>query len=885
MAIRTFNSVGGFSVGEVPVSVISNTGNISNVANAVIGNVTVQNLSNTFVTFTNNGKLADSANLTFTTGNVLTIIDAANITSGDLLNPNYVSLTGSNGGITTTGNANLANGAFTINTDGDAAIANSLVVGYNTTNGDSAFYVDAAGNFAIKVANTLAPTGFTTVFSVDAESGDITTAGSVVNPEGGAATITAPGANTQILFNDSGNVGASSLFKFDTVAKALTVDNKIQLVNSASNANIYVDTNGAHLDQGTANIIVNGTTGVDISAGTSNVKVAASGNVSVGVGANDWTFTTTGNLSAPGGIYANTGEVKSSTLTVTSTANLLGLVTIGNTNPAGTSANLDVSGNLHVYQDANIDGGLTIANLNVTNFVTSNLIPSEPEVFDLGSEEFPWRDLWLSGSSIKLGGTTLTSTAGNIFTTAKANIFTSLDTGTVTTTGFANIGNIANTADLFVSGVTSIGNGTVNASSTTTGALKVNGGVGVTGNIYIGGIANVVGDLKVGTDLTTGAANANVTGSIDIGKDANVGGNLVVTGNLTVSGTTTYVNTINSSIKDALISIGGSDNGNLTTGPDTYDRGLLIRNWDTGVNNQFMGWKQSASEFQLKTGVLDTLESNTLSGGSYANVRVDHLFGTIGTVIQDEIENLGGLITIDVTDYANVTGTANINFAILADLTLGELHFTNLDVTAPADNEVVVLRTDGLGEVTFEVIHTDRISNGTSNVFVTASGNVNTTVDGVTSLIVTDSGANVTGTFNVTGELTAGSLSVGSLSPESITIGNTKIDDATTTVNSGAGATVIAEVTAEIGTAVEFFVKGKSTSGTVNYMTVATITAMYGGDGANVDFATYGKLHLGGETGAGALSVSYDDEAGNMQLLATPSQSTTTVWTAQIRTI
>jgi hypothetical protein len=55
-------------------------------------------------------------------------------------------------------------------------------------------------------------------------------------------------------------------------------------------------------------------------------------------------------------------------------------------------------------------------------------------------------------------------------------------------------------------------------------------------------------------------------------------------------------------------------------------------------------------------------------------------------------------------------------------------------------------------------------------------------------------------------------------------------------------------------------------------------------DGTNVDFATYGKLHMpSGGTGAGSLTVNYG--GGNIQLLATPSQNADTLWTAQIRTI
>lgn len=977
MAIRTFNSVGGFSVGEVPVQVIDNTGNIANVTKAVIGNVTVttslvagnikaNNLTNTQVTFTNNGVLSDSANLTFS-GNLLTITDWANIVSTD--GSNYVSLKGSDGTITTTGNVSFANGGFTADINGDVAVANSLVVGSTGANTDSAFYVDAAGNFSIKIANT-ANGGFETVFSVDATTGNITTKGSVVSPTGGAATIQAPGLNTQILFNDNSNVGASSLFTFDKTAQALTIDGNIQLlddtgsgrlvlpqggyiygdssysavvhsegagyaqleyIDPSNESYVWVESSGAYMEQGSAQIRAINSEGVELEYNGSRVNVTSSGSrISSGVGTGgtayvesntdgnvyisttggdyDWNFdvngalTTPGSIYAPNGdIYANSGLVNANTLNIANVANLHGdvgidgdltvlsnsylegSVTIGIVGDA--PSDLELSGNMHVYQDASIDGELTIGNLHVTGNVTSSLIPGSDVTYDLGADGARWRDLWLSGFTINLGNTTISSGGANTMIVSNAVVgfpgtygnvtvtLGELKAGNLLTAGSANIGNAATKANLFVSGNAAVDQTTA-ATSTITGAFTVKGGVGIGGAIYVGNIANIDGNLLIGN--ATANASANITGDLKVGGNANVVNNMVIGGNLTVSGTTTYVNTTNSSIKDALIDIAGANNGADLSGIDTYDRGLYIHNYSTGVNNQFMGWKQADSEFQLKTGVTST--GNAITGGSYANVRVDHLFGTIGTTTQNEITDMTGLVNITVSGNANVTGTANINTAILADLTLGELHFTNLDVAGPADNEVVVLRTDGAGEVSFEVIHTDRIGNASSGIFVNENGNVEVTANENLVFTVTESGANVVGTLDVTGELTAGSLSVGSLTPDSISLGDTKILPSTTTSPDTTQLT-IAQAPVDAGGAVEFFVKGTSVFGGVTRVTVATITALY--DGTNVDYATYGKLHMGG--GAGTLDVNY--ASGNIQLLATPSQNTDTVWTAQIRTI
>jgi hypothetical protein len=493
----------------------------------------------------------------------------------------------------------------------------------------------------------------------------------------------------------------------------------------------------------------------------------------------------------------------------------------------------------------------------------------------------------LSGLTINLGNTTISSGGSNNMIVGNAIIgyagaltgYTSptvgnLYAGYLTTSNNTSIGNSSARANLAVSGNLTVDD-TAAATSTTSGAFQVKGGVGIGGNIYVGGAqANITGNVLIeGTE-------ANIsTGNLRIGGNANVVHDMVIGGNLTVSGTTTYVNTTNSSLTDPLIDIAGNGSGGDLTGGDLYDRGLYIHNYAGGAAvNQFMGWKQGDGEFQLKTGV--STSGNAVTGGTYANLRLDtlytdHLYGTVETVDQPNIANMSGLFDISVSNLAD------INLAQVTTLVASGLNYPLNDGSAPQDNEVVVLRTDGAANLTFEIIHTDRIGNATSGIFVNADGNVEVTANSNLTFTVTETGANVVGDFDVTGLLSAGSLNVGSLTPESITIGDTNIDDSTVTTHDDQQH-VVAEVPAVAGNAVEFFVKGKSVVGGVTYATVATVTAMY--DGTNVDFATYGKLHMpSGGTGAGSLTVNYG--GGNIQLLATPSQNADTLWTAQIRTI
>ena len=116
--------------------------------------------------------------------------------------------------------------------------------------------------------------------------------------------------------------------------------------------------------------------------------------------------------------------------------------------------------------------------------------------------------------------------------------------------------------DLTITGITSITNAT-ESNSCDTGALVVEGGVGVAKNL------NVCGSLNV-----TGAVTGNVTGNITGNITGNVTGN--VTGNLT-----------------------GNVTGNVTGNAGTVTNGVYTTNF-TGINQDFVG----TSGYQIMPGGL-----------------------------------------------------------------------------------------------------------------------------------------------------------------------------------------------------------------------------------------------------------------------------------------
>lgn len=486
-------------------------------------------------------------------------------------------------------------------------------------------------------------------------------------------------------------------------------------------------------------------------------------------------------------------------------------------------------------------------------------------------------------------GNLLTST-GNIAVgnLVKAQYFE----GTLTTLSQPNITSVGTLLNMNTSGNANVTN-TVNTGNLNVTAKVISSLIPSSDNTYdLGSASNEWKNLYVGSNINIGStayfkaignviqtdaanvANNLATGSLTSRGDAQFNANVTVAGNLTVTGTTTYVNATNLSVTDPLLELGGSSLGGNATNYDSKDRGLLLHNYDS-VNskalNQYFGWKSGNGEFQAIGDVLnynsEVVTANaSATGAGLANIRAQTFFGNVTgqivTAAQTNITTVGNLANLSVVGNLSVGGTANI-----ATLKASGLQYPIADGTNKQ-----VLQTDGAGNLSFVTIDTYRIANGTSNVLVNASGNIDSTVNGVTSFKVTQAGANVTGDLAISSNLSvSGSSNVGSL-----VIGNTSIRAATFTTSSISTQTIATISTTGVR-GVEFFVKGEESAG--GKYSVASVSAVH--NGSSVDYAVYGTVNLGGSTGS--LSVTY--LSGNLLLRATPASGNSTVWTTQIRTI
>jgi hypothetical protein len=994
MAIRTFNSVGGFSVGEIPANVVYANGDITTNNIAIISSITVGNIlalpgtgnitvghtlsagnvrtdnllfangtpydfqqaqgSNGYLQYNDgNNNFGSSANLVFYSGNgvfataninATGAIVASNVSANNVSNT-QVLFAGANGLVS--GNANFSfndtdkklsvdnllisndatvNGNLTVKgsltslqttntTINDNTITlNKGETGNGVTLGTSGFEVDrgtAGANatllwtesanawiFKLGTANANVTLGNLSITNNANIGGTLNVTGNITAPNfvgnltgdvsgNVSGNLQAPGNNTEVLFNDATAIRSAPGITYNKTSNLVTLSGNISVGNIANLANV-VFTTGGYIDGSAANSLVlnaPGTSGkiqLKYTDGVANTTVTANvTGIDIGVGSNNWTFGTTGDLTAPGNIFANTGLVKSNTLYVVSTGNIRGDVELGgnlnvasNTNILGdltvggaSPKSANVTGNIRIGANAEVVANLSANNLTLGNFVSSNLIPAVTESYTLGNSSSRWKELWLSGNSIQLGNTALISGTNNALSTANANIFTGLLAGNIDTTGSVNIGNASSRQTLTVSGNSNITIPTA-ATSNSTGALIVAGGTGIGGNLYVGGqTANIDGNLLVS------GATANLNGNLIVGGSANFTGNITITGNLLVTGSTTYVDVTNTSIKDTLIDLGGSGLGTDANVNNGFDRGLVLRNYDSAPTNQFIGWKTANAEFQLLKNVTNTLEVVT---GNLANIRLEtlyanHVYGTIETANQPNIANLLGL------QNANLTNQFNANNATITTLIASTLKYPKSDGNIPGTNELVVMNTDGAANLGFTTIKTDRISNGTSNVLVTNNGNINFTAGGNTTLVITATGSNITGNLNVTENLSTKNLELDSIKANIVHLGTSTISSKTITTTTTTDDQIIAEIIATDVRAVDFLVKGEDATG--GKYSVASVSTVH--NGTDIAYDVYGTVQIGGFVGK--LSVGF--AGGNIKLLVKPSSSNSTIWTTQYRTI
>jgi hypothetical protein len=357
---------------------------------------------------------------------------------------------------------------------------------------------------------------------------------------------------------------------------------------------------------------------------------------------------------------------------------------------------------------------------------------------------------------------------------------TNTTTSTSSTTGALKVaGGISTEENLNVGAVTKVLSAT-DASSKTTGALIVTGGVGISKNIHalnanfedVEADSVNITDTTLSYNQTTGALK--VAGGLGVAGNVHCG-NLTLTGNLTVTGNTTVINANNLIVQDPIIELG---KGN-TSGLDT---GIIMNNPLTGGNKGNVAMIYDFSTSKLEIG-------HTLKGATDSVI----VMNTSNTLPVNINGTLG--VTGSTTSSSKTTGAVTIGggLGVVGDIHATDVNFEDVeaDRVTITDNTTSTSATTGalkvvggistqenlnVGAVAKVISGTDATSKTTGALIVTGGVGISKNIHGknvfvedivsnsVVILDTTTSDSATTGALKVVGGIsTQENLNVGAV--------------------------------------------------------------------------------------------------------------------------
>ena len=333
--------------------------------------------------------------------------------------------------------------------------------------------------------------------------------------------------------------------------------------------------------------------------------------------------------------------------------------------------------------------------------------------------------------------------------------------------------------------------------SVDTGALVVDGGAGIDGNVNVSGRVAIV-DSTESTSVSTGSFKT--AGGAGIVGNLNVGGDITCVGDFTVNGTFTTTGTDSLAVTDPFIFLANNNPG------DTYDSGVITQFYD-GANIRYSGYFRDITDakYKLFTNLLTqptTTVDTTDPSFQYTDLILANL-SAIGNVNATYFVGNGAALTGISTSSSRifnanseVTITAvNANVNMLVNGTqIANVWSGGISVVGAVSASTTVSATANViaGNVT-----TSGLITATGNV--TSAGNIsagNVTTGGTMSAAGNITGGNVIGTTAVStgGNVQGGNIkTAGFVSATGEVYGNNF--SATTDVTAGGLISAVGDVT------------------------------------------------------------------------------------------
>ena len=406
--------------------------------------------------------------------------------------------------------------------------------------------------------------------------------------------------NSQIIFDDNGELTGNTGFTFDQASGNFAVPGNATVASIATNNYYYA--NGQPLDFGG-------------SPGGSNTQIQFNNAGEFGATANLSFDSATNNLAVTGNIVLSTGSYY---------GNGSGLTNIAGANVTGTVANATTAGTVTTNAQPNITSVGTLTGLVVSGSIT----PSANISYDLGNATNAFRELYLSGNTIRLGSSNISSNGTGITLANPGG-------GTFTVVGTQ----AANSASII--------NGTSNI------IIQPNANI----NFSIAGNSNVV--------AMTGSG-ASINGTLNVSGNGVIGGNLFVNGNLV------YINVEELAVRDPIITLNSGANGAFPVANTGKDVGTALYYYDTQAQTAFMGWDTSNSEFSF--GSQTTISNEVVAFNTLGNARAQTFKGNVdsaNSVSANYLISTSGCVTISGATIAVSGNNAGIFASLVDDINLG----------------------------------------------------------------------------------------------------------------------------------------------------------------------------------------------------------------------
>jgi hypothetical protein len=930
--------------------------NIANTAFAVAGvNVTGE------VSFAATANAVAGANVTgavasATIAGTVTTNAQPNITSvGTLtsLSVSGVSNLGPVGNVIITG----GNNGYYLQTNGSGNLSWAEVpAGTGISNGTSNVNIPVInGNIVMSVGGSVGVMVVTGTGANVTGNLNVTTNANVGNL-GTGGLITATGNVTGGNLVTAGNVYAENIVNI-TGNTSIGMGNGSGIISLTSAGNSTQFKPSGQIELGGVSQIVGGSFGGSgITLGTSQTDMFQNrgGNVTVQVGtggsiANTWTFAQDGSFTSPGnittasnanvgnlntgGAVVATGNISGNNLSITNNANVGNVVSTGSISATGNiTSNANVVTDLIVGRTSSVTITATGSNQNI------NLTPTGTGTVNVGN-------FIISNLATPIASTDAATkqyvddVAQGLHTHDSCNAATSTTLATATTgTITYNNGTAGVGANLVTTGSFNLIDG-VNVQTSGTRILVKNEANAAHNGIYTWANSTTIVraiDFDTPTEMaggdftfvTAGTLYDN-TGWVMPDPVTTVGTSPVVWVQFSGAGTYTagtglVLNGNEFSIANTTVTAGSYGNGDSVATFTVNGQGQLSAAANVAITANAANLTGSSLASSITTSNLTSfgavtgmsVTGNITAGNVYANagtIGASLLGGTLTTASQPNITSVGTLSSLAVT--GTITGG---NIATTGIANIGTLSVTGVTNLGPVGNVIITggssgyyLQTNGSGNLSWAAVPSGNgISNGTSNVSIPViNGNINMSAGGTSDVvIVTGTGANVTGTLNVTTNANVGNLGTGGLivatgnvtggnlvtsgiatvtgnvvagnlqTAGNVYIGNTAVHWSKVTTSNTDPNLTIASTTIPSGiSGVRYFVKGTDVTG--NKYSVATVQAVT--NGSSVDYAIYGGVSLGGTTGSLAVNII----SGNLALQVTAASSNSTVWVTQFQLI